>query len=111
MNPRIKKVIPLENFKLRLFFTNGEEKIYDCSPLLNFGVFSKLQNKFYFRQVKAHDGTIVWPDDQDIFFSKRPEWCQVEVYPILTVRFFCFCVRIESFLRFSDTLEMKGKMG
>jgi len=32
MNPRIKKVIPLENFKLRLFFTNGEEKIYDCSP-------------------------------------------------------------------------------
>lgn len=66
MNPRIKKVIPKENYKLLLFFTNGEKGLYDCSALLNFGVFQELKNINYFKQVKVLDGTVVWPHEQDI---------------------------------------------
>lgn len=66
MNPRIKKVIPIEDYKLRLTFTNGEEGIYNCSRLLDFGVFRELQDKSYFKQVKIVDGTVVWPHEQDI---------------------------------------------
>jgi len=53
MNPRIKDVTPTENFKLMLLFSNGERGLYDCSGLLNFGVFKELQDRNYFNQVKV----------------------------------------------------------
>ncbi|NOU22494.1 MAG: DUF2442 domain-containing protein [Methyloglobulus sp.] len=66
MNPRISKAAPMDNYKLQLIFTNGERGIYDCSNLLNFGVFKELGGKNYFNQVKVSDGTVVWPHEQDI---------------------------------------------
>ena len=47
-------------------FSNGEIGVYDCTPLLTFGVFQELQEKSYFKQVKVLDGTVVWPHEQDI---------------------------------------------
>ena len=66
MNPRITEVIPTDDYKLRLVFTNGERGIYDCSRLLNFGVFQELLDRNYFKQVRVSHGTIVWPHEQDI---------------------------------------------
>ena len=66
MNPRVKQVSASNNYKLALVFTNGEHGIYDCSNLLEFGVFKKLKNKNYFNQASVIDGTVVWPHDQDI---------------------------------------------
>ncbi|MEW6608901.1 MAG: DUF2442 domain-containing protein [bacterium] len=66
MNPRVTEVIPTNDYKLILVFTNGEEKIYDCSDLLNFGVFKELQNRNYFNQVKVLHGSVTWPHEQDI---------------------------------------------
>ncbi|MCX6582773.1 MAG: DUF2442 domain-containing protein [Candidatus Aminicenantes bacterium] len=66
MNPRISKVFPTDDYKLVLVFNNGERRIYDCSGLLNFGVFKELKNVGYFKQEKVLDGTVVWPHEQDI---------------------------------------------
>ncbi len=66
MNPRVKTVVPIADYRLNLIFSNGEEKIYDCSNLLNFGVFQELQNLEYFKKVTVKYGTVVWPHDQDI---------------------------------------------
>ena len=66
MNPRIIEVTPIENFKLKLVFSNGEKGLYDCSELLNFGVFKELQDRNYFNQVKVLHGTVAWPHEQDI---------------------------------------------
>ena len=66
MNPRVKEVIPLENFRLKLEFTNGEIKFFDWSPFLEFGVFKELQSNVYFNQVKASGGSVYWPNEQDI---------------------------------------------
>lgn len=66
MNPRVSKVIPLDDYKLSLLFTNNEKGIYDCSGLLDFGVFQKLKDKNYFKRVKVLGGTVVWPDEHDI---------------------------------------------
>ncbi len=66
MNPRVAEVAPIEGFKLQLGFSNGEHGLYDCSGLLDFGVFQELQDKNYFKQVKVKDGTVVWPHEQDI---------------------------------------------
>ncbi len=66
MNPRVSTVLGTDNYQLTLLFTNGEEGIYDCSGLLDFGVFKELKNKHYFSQAKVIDGTVVWPHEQDI---------------------------------------------
>lgn len=47
-------------------FTNGENGIYDCLPILDFGVFKELKDLSYFNQAQVLDGTAVWPHDQDI---------------------------------------------
>ncbi len=66
MNPRILEVVPTDDYKLKLLFTNGEQGFFDCSRLLNFGVFKELQDKNYFKKVQVVHGTVVWPHEQDI---------------------------------------------
>ncbi len=66
MLPRVKDVTPLPDYKLELTFTNGEVKVYDCQPLLHFGVFTELADQDYFRQVRVSLGTVMWPNEQDI---------------------------------------------
>ena len=66
MNPRVKTVVPKDDFKLKITFTNDEVGIFDCSHLLSFGVFQELQDIRYFKQVRAAGGTVVWPHEQDI---------------------------------------------
>ncbi len=66
MNPRVKKVIPTDDHKLILTFKNEEKGIYDCSDLLDFGVFKELKDINYFKQAYVEHGTVVWPHEQDI---------------------------------------------
>lgn len=66
MNPRVASVNTTEEYKLELVFTNGEFGIYDCSSLLDFGIFSELRDINYFNKVTVLDGTVVWPNEQDI---------------------------------------------
>ena len=66
MNPRVKHVSASSDYKLEIEFTNGEQGIYDCTHLLDFGVFRELKDKNYFRKVVVLDGTVAWPNEQDI---------------------------------------------
>jgi len=66
MNPRVRDVKPLAGYRLQITFANGETGVYDCRPLLDFGVFRELQDEAYFRQVRPQGGTVVWPHEQDI---------------------------------------------
>lgn len=66
MNPRVKLVTPLSDYKLHIEFTNGERGTYDCAFLLDFGVFRELKDKNYFKKAQVVDGTVVWPNEQDI---------------------------------------------
>jgi hypothetical protein len=66
MNPRVKAVVPRDDHKLEITFTNGEIGIFDCSHLLSFGVFQEFRDISYFKQARAGDGTVVWPHEQDI---------------------------------------------
>ncbi|MGD0517970.1 MAG: DUF2442 domain-containing protein [Thermoguttaceae bacterium] len=66
MNPRVIDVKPLPNYRLEITFSNGQVGLYDCRHLLDFGVFKELRDESYFRQVRAENGTIVWPHEQDI---------------------------------------------
>ena len=66
MNPRVRDVVPKDDYKLEITFTNGEIGIYDCAHLINFGVFSEFKDVRYFRRARVEHGTIVWPNEQDI---------------------------------------------
>jgi hypothetical protein len=66
MNPRVAAVTPTDDYKLEIIFTNGEVGVFDCSPLLDFGVFQELQDVHYFKQAFVEGGTVVWPHEQDI---------------------------------------------
>ena len=66
MNPRVRSVRASLDYKLYIEFTNDEHGVYDCSPLLNFGVFKELQDVKYFKRARVLDGTVVWLHEQDI---------------------------------------------
>ena len=66
MNPRVKAVKAKTNYTLEIVFTNAEIGIYDCSPLLDFGVFRELKDIKYFKKATAEAGTVTWPHEQDI---------------------------------------------
>ncbi|HKQ48125.1 MAG TPA: DUF2442 domain-containing protein [Phycisphaerae bacterium] len=66
MNPRVQSVVARNGYKLELTFSNGEVGVYDCTPLLDFGVFTELRDVDYFKRAIAESGTVVWPNEQDI---------------------------------------------
>jgi len=79
MNPRVTSVSAEDNFRLRLTFENGEQGVYDCSHLLDFGVFKELKDPAYFHRAKVAFGTVVWPHEQDICPDTLYENAQMEM--------------------------------
>jgi len=65
-HPRVKSVAVTDDYKLKLVFANGEAGVFDCSHLLDTGVFKELRDKNYFRQARAEYGTVTWPHEQDV---------------------------------------------
>lgn len=66
MNPRVKAVTAKDDHTLEITFANGEVGIYNCAPLLDFGVFKELRDIPYFKQAFVSGGTVAWPHEQDI---------------------------------------------
>jgi hypothetical protein len=66
VNPRVRAVLPKQDYQLEITFSNGEIGVFDCAPLLRFGVFVELQDISYFKQARVEGGTVVWPHEQDI---------------------------------------------
>jgi len=58
----VKYVRPLNDYKLLVRFSNGEEKKIDISDLLDEQVFKPLQDINVFKTVYVDYGTVVWCD-------------------------------------------------
>lgn len=65
MNPSVKNVEPLDDYKLKLLFTNGDLEVFDVSPYLDKGIFCELKDDAYFKRVKVVSGAVEWPYEQD----------------------------------------------
>lgn len=64
---RIASVNPLAGFQVELTLTTGEIIQRDLLPLLAGPVFDSIRtNEAQFRQVRAEDGTLVWPGGADL---------------------------------------------
>ncbi|MCI5132912.1 MAG: DUF2442 domain-containing protein [Candidatus Electrothrix sp. EH2] len=65
MNPRVKNVVPNNDYTLKLIFDNGEEKIFDVKPYLDKGIFKELNTMHLFNTVKPFMGSVQWKNGQD----------------------------------------------
>lgn len=82
----IRSVEPLEDFWVRLVFSDGEQKDVNLRPLLHGPIFEPLlRDPQLFRAVKVDEelGTIVWPNgadmDPDVLYGTHlPAWMEVE---------------------------------
>ncbi len=69
MNPYVKTVQALSDYRLALVFENGEYRIFDLKPYLQRGVFSKLENPGRFQAVRVVAGSLEWPGELDVSYD------------------------------------------
>lgn len=66
LRPRPVAVKPLEDHRLLISFSNGEDKIFDVKPMISGSWFGELQDKDLFRTVRIAGNTVEWINGQDI---------------------------------------------
>lgn len=68
LQPKLKEVIPLEQFKLKLTYETGEVKLFDVSPYIKGSWYGELKDEKYFCTVHLLPGGtgIEWENGQDI---------------------------------------------
>jgi len=78
MYPAITKVTPQADYVLTVVFENGEYGELDITPLLDFGIFQRIQDYNVFKRVEVAFDTIEWDCGVDL----DPEYvytnCMVE---------------------------------
>lgn len=57
------KVKPLPDHKLYVEFNNGEKRIFNFKPLLDFPAFQPLRDEKLFEAVEIEHGVVVWKQD------------------------------------------------
>lgn len=82
--PRIERVQARGRFHLLVRFQNGEEKLYNCEPLLSRPQFHLLNDPAFFRAVHVDPGGygVSWNDNADL--SEYELW--TNGIPILSVQ-------------------------
>jgi len=66
LRPSAIDVKPLDNYKLLVFFDNGEKKIFDINDYFSIKPFQQLMNKTIFNTVRTNGITVEWLDGIDI---------------------------------------------
>ena len=78
MNPRVVAVAALEEHRLLVTFSNGEQRRLDVRPYLDYEVFGRLRDAAFFALVQADHGTVGWPGGIDI----DPDSVYVDSVPV-----------------------------
>ena len=79
MNPRVIQAACREDHHILLVFANGETKLFDIRPYLDYPVFQPLRDLPYFLRGRAGHGTVVWPHDEDFC----PDTLYLESQPLV----------------------------
>lgn len=69
MNPYVRNVMALDNYRLDLTFENGERRIFDMNPYLQRGIFVRLQNRAIFECPRVVAGSVEWPGGLDLSYD------------------------------------------
>jgi hypothetical protein len=69
MNPYVKKIQPLDDYRLEVLFENGERRLFDVKPYLYRGIFVRLQDRSLFRAARVVAGSVEWPGGLDLSYD------------------------------------------
>jgi hypothetical protein len=69
MNPYVKQVRPLNDYRIEVEFENGERRLFDMKPYLQRGVFVRLQNRAAFQAARVVAGSVEWPGEVDLSYD------------------------------------------
>ena len=69
MNPYVRDVRPLDDYRLEVSFENGERRIFDVEPCIYRGIFVRLQNRALFRAARVVAGSVEWPGGLDLSYD------------------------------------------
>jgi hypothetical protein len=64
--PVVVQATYLNDYKIKIIFDNGEEKIADCTKWLRGELFEPLKDLGYFQRFFADGWSISWPNGADI---------------------------------------------
>ena len=64
--PKAIEVAPLADYRLKVRFDNGEERVFDVKPYIKGEWFSELLDLNVFNAVRIEGLSVAWPDGQDI---------------------------------------------
>ncbi len=83
---RVVSAVPEKNYRIRLLFDNGEQRMFDCNPEFSGkSLFNKLANESDFARVFVDEnGNIAWDIDPTLDSSKhwnnRIDFCRDACY-------------------------------
>lgn len=77
MNPRIVNMEYLRNHQFLLFFSNGEQKLFDLKPYLHYPIYHALQDEAFCSKAILFNGTLKWDDEIDF----DPDTIYLESFP------------------------------
>lgn len=69
MNPKVIQAEPIDNQRLRLTFSNGEQRHFSITPYLAVGVFRTLTDPQIFRSARVVAGSLEWPGEIDLSYD------------------------------------------
>jgi hypothetical protein len=69
VNPYVKDVHPVDDYRLEVTFENGERRVFDVKPYLQRGVFVRLQNRAVFQAARVVAGSVEWPGGLDLSYD------------------------------------------
>jgi hypothetical protein len=62
----VRSVKAIDDFKLLLVFDNNEEKVFDMTGYLEYGLFKELKDKKMFKTVHINFDSIEWANGADL---------------------------------------------
>lgn len=65
LGPRVRSVGVMPGHRLDLTFSNGERRVFDASPLLEWPAYKALKNDALFSAARVEYGSVCWPGDLD----------------------------------------------
>lgn len=66
MTPDVINVVALPDFFIDVEFADGERRLFNMRPYLDYPAFAQLKEPGMFLRARAKHGTVVWTDDIDL---------------------------------------------
>ena len=77
LRPTATRVIPLDQYLLKITFDNGEDRIFDVKPYIQGSWYGELSDPAYFKSVFPNGFSVEWANGQDLcpdelYYSSTP---------------------------------------